>query len=102
MQQTARKVLCLQRKYRAPYIKYMDKQSEFLLFPTSYCGKTRVITTRSFSKQRSHEFFLLTDSNYPNTFQHVNMTFNIIFDSFKSHCLTNASINRMCRSITIF
>ena len=32
----------------------------------------------------------------------VNRTFNIIFDSFKSHCLTNASINRMCRSITIF
>ena len=36
------------------------------------------------------------------TFQHVNRTFNVIFDSFKSHCLTNASINRMCRSITIF
>ena len=24
------------------YIKYMDKQSEFLSFPTIYCGKTRV------------------------------------------------------------
>ena len=36
------------------------------------------------------------------TFQHVNRTFNVIFDSFKSHCLTNASINRMCHSITIF
>ena len=36
------------------------------------------------------------------TFQHVNRTFKVIFDSFKSHCLTNASINRMCRSITIF
>ena len=36
------------------------------------------------------------------TFQHVNRTFNVIFDSFKSHCLTNASINRVCRSITIF
>ena len=38
------------------------------------------------------------------TFQHVNRTFNGIFDSFKSHGLTNASIsiNRMCRSITIF
>ena len=42
VQQTARKVLCFQRKYRAPYIKYVDKQSEFLLFPTIYCGKTRV------------------------------------------------------------
>ena len=42
MQQTARKVFCFQRKYRAPYIKYMDKQSEFLLFPTIHCGKTRV------------------------------------------------------------
>ena len=29
-------------KYCVPYIKYMDKQSEFLLFPTIYCGKTRV------------------------------------------------------------
>ena len=36
------------------------------------------------------------------TFQHVNRTFNVIFDSFKSNCLTNASINNMCRSITIF
>ena len=36
------------------------------------------------------------------TFQHVNKTFNVSFDSFKSHCLPNASINRMCRSITIF
>ena len=36
------------------------------------------------------------------TFQHVNRTFNAIFDSFKSHCLTNASINRICHSITIF
>ena len=36
------------------------------------------------------------------TFQHVNRTINVIFDSFKSHGLTNASINRMCRSITIF
>ena len=34
------------------------------------------------------------------TFQHVNRTFT--FDFFKSHCLTNASINTMCRSITIF
>ena len=39
---------------------------------------------------------------YSSTFQHVNGIFNVIFDSFKSHCLTNASINRMCRSITIF
>ena len=45
VQQTVRKVLCFQRKYRAPYIKYMDKQSEFLLIPTIYCGKTRVIIT---------------------------------------------------------
>ena len=36
------------------------------------------------------------------TFQHVNRTFNFIFDSVKSHCLTNTSINRMCCSITIF
>ena len=36
------------------------------------------------------------------TFQHGNRTINVIFDSFKSHGLTNASINRMCRSITIF
>ena len=36
------------------------------------------------------------------TFQHVNRTFNVIFDSFKSHCLTNTSINRICRSTTIF
>ena len=42
VQQTARKVLCFQRKYRAPYFKYMDKQTEFLLFPTIYCGKPRV------------------------------------------------------------
>ena len=35
------------------------------------------------------------------TFQHVSRTFNAIFYSFKSHGLTNASINRMCRSITI-
>ena len=35
-------------------------------------------------------------------FQHVNRTFNVIFDSFKSRGLTNASINRMFRSITIF
>ena len=34
------------------------------------------------------------------TFQHVNRTFNVIFDSFKSHCLTYASMNRMFRSIT--
>ena len=36
------------------------------------------------------------------TFQDGNRTINVIFDSFKSHVLTNASINRMCRSITIF
>ena len=36
------------------------------------------------------------------TFQDVNRTFNVIFDSFKSHGPTKASINRMCRSITIF
>ena len=35
-------------------------------------------------------------------FQHVNRTFNVIFYSFKSRGLTNASINRMFRSITIF
>ena len=35
-------------------------------------------------------------------FQHVNRTFNVIFDSFKSRDLTNVSINRMFRSITIF
>ena len=35
-------------------------------------------------------------------FQHVNRTFNVIFDSFKSRGLTNVSINRMFRSITIF
>ena len=35
-------------------------------------------------------------------FQHVNRTFNVIFDSFKSRGLTNASINRMFRSLTIF
>ena len=29
------------------------------------------------------------------TFQHVNRTFNVIFDSFKSHGLTNASINNV-------
>ena len=42
VQQTARNVLCFQRKYRALYIKYLDNQSQFLLFPTIYCGKTRV------------------------------------------------------------
>ena len=36
------KVSCFQRKDSTPYIKYMDKQSEFLSFPTIYCGKTRV------------------------------------------------------------
>ena len=33
------------------------------------------------------------------TFQHVSRTFNAIFDSFKSHGLANASINRMCINI---
>ena len=41
MQQTARKVLFFRRKYRAPYIKYMDKQSEFLLFPVNAAGDHR-------------------------------------------------------------
>ena len=36
------------------------------------------------------------------TFQHVNRTFHVIFDSFKPHGLTNAGINRMCRSISLF
>ena len=35
------------------------------------------------------------------TFQHVNRTFEVIFDSCKAHGLTNASINRMSRSITL-
>ena len=41
-------------------ILYMDKQSEFLSFPTIYCGKPELITTWSCSKQRFHEltFFL--------------------------------------------
>ena len=65
-------------------------------------GKPELITTWSFSKQCSHQFFLQTDSNYSSTFQNASRTFNVTFDSFKSHCLTNASINRMCRSITIF
>lgn len=42
MQQRERKVLCFPRKYRALHIKYMDKQSDLLLFPTIYCAKTRV------------------------------------------------------------
>ena len=74
----------------------MDKQSEFLSsFPTIYCGKTRVdnhliIFSTTFPRVLSME-----DSNYSSTFQHVNRTFSVIFDSFKSHCLTNASINKM-------
>ena len=42
----------------------MDKQSEFLSFPTAYCGKPELKTIWSFSEQPSHEFFLYTDSNY--------------------------------------
>ena len=37
-----RKVLCFQRKDSILNILYMDKQSEFLSFPTIYCGKPRV------------------------------------------------------------
>ena len=33
--------MCFQRK-DGILNNYMDKQSEFLLFPTIYCGKTRV------------------------------------------------------------
>ena len=39
----ARKViLCFQRKDSTPHIKYIDKLSECLSFPTIYCRKTRV------------------------------------------------------------
>ena len=36
------KVLCFQSKDSILNTLYMDKQSEFLSFPTIYCGKTRV------------------------------------------------------------
>ena len=79
----------------------MDKQSEFLSFPTIYCGKTRVdnhliIFLNNVLMSCFYRLIVIV------TFQHVNRTFNVIFDFFKSHCLTNACINRMCRSITIF
>ena len=42
VQQTRRKGLCFQSKDSISNTFYMDKQSEFLSFPTIYCGKTRV------------------------------------------------------------
>ena len=36
------KVLCFQSKDSILNTLYMDKQSEFLSFPTIYCGKTSV------------------------------------------------------------
>ena len=75
----------------------MDKQSEFLSFPTINCGKTRVdshlIILNNVPTSSLYELIVIV------TFQHVNRTFNVIF---WSHCLTNVSIKGMCRSITVF
>ena len=45
VQQTARKVLCFQRKYRAPHIKYMDNNLNFYYFLQFTVGKPELITT---------------------------------------------------------
>ena len=37
----------------------MDKQFEFLSFPTIYCGNTRVDNHLIISKQRSHELTIV-------------------------------------------
>ena len=55
----------------------MDKQSEFLSFPTINCGKTRVdshlIILNNVPTSSLYELIVIV------TFQHVNRTFNVIF-----------------------
>ena len=49
------KILCFQSKDTL----YLDKQSEFLSFPTIYSGKTRVDNHLIISKQHSHELTIV-------------------------------------------
>ena len=80
----------------------MDKQSEFLSFPTIHCGKTRVdnhLIDHFLNNVPTSSFYRLIVLI---TFQHVNRTFNVISILLSLMQADRSLPNRMCRSTNIF
>ena len=80
----------------------MDKQSEFLSFPTIHCGKTRVdnhLIDHFLNNVPTSFFYRLIVLI---TFQHVNRTFNVISILLSLMQADRSLPNRMCCNTNIF